>query len=197
MERAFLPVTSPNKHMEPVTLPKTELVWAGLLWVVFSKVKGSVVCVCVTLDKRRMSCTPKMTSFLWSPSRKHLKVDPSPLLGSRILRTITWPHSVGTTGRVPSRAGCPRLLLTILFSYLVNLLETFSVIWKLWGDAVGKGSGEIWMPRAGPVTDSWGQLSSSTSGKHLFEFAVFSCTSPDVLCLGEIDRPSCETVGNI
>uniref|UniRef100_A0A9L0SEG4 CD83 antigen n=1 Tax=Equus caballus TaxID=9796 RepID=A0A9L0SEG4_HORSE len=26
MERAFLPVTSPNKHMEPVTLPKTELV---------------------------------------------------------------------------------------------------------------------------------------------------------------------------
>lgn len=26
-----------------------------------------------------------------------------------------------------------------------------------------------------------------TSGKHLFEFAVFSCTSPDGLYLGEID----------
>lgn len=26
MERAFLPVTSPHKHLEPVTLQKTELV---------------------------------------------------------------------------------------------------------------------------------------------------------------------------
>lgn len=36
-----------------------------------------------------------------------------------------------------------------------------------------------------------------TSGKHPFECAVFSYTSPDGFCLGEIDRPNCETVGNI
>lgn len=67
-----------------------------------------------------------------------------------------------------------------------------AMVWCRW-----KEFWEIRIARAGPVTDSWGQLSSSTSEKHLFEFAVFSRTSPDVLYLGEIDRPSCETVGNI
>ena len=54
LEHAFFPVASPNKHLEPVTLHKTELVWAGFPHL-FAEVEGSVVCVHVTLDRRSMS----------------------------------------------------------------------------------------------------------------------------------------------
>ncbi|KAK2509732.1 hypothetical protein MC885_020076 [Smutsia gigantea] len=52
MEPAFLPVTSPHQHLEPVGLHKTEV-------VVSSKAEGSSV---VPLDKERMSPTRKRTS---------------------------------------------------------------------------------------------------------------------------------------
>lgn len=67
-------------------------------------------------------------------------------------------------------AGSPRFCSStatfpsMFLSYLVNLLELFSVVYKLWWDAVGKGSWEIRMPGAGPVTDLSGPLSSAHLG---------------------------------
>lgn len=125
LERVFLPVTSPNKHLEPVTLHKTEVVWAGFLQVVFPKGLSGVP-MCHTGQEKNVPHTQGGV-FLWSPASdwKHLKMDPTPLFVNRTLKTIPWPHSMGPP------AGCSPVLLlhhyflSVLFSYLVNIIEIF------------------------------------------------------------------------
>lgn len=122
LEHAFLPVTSPNKHLEPVTLHKTELVWAGFLHL-FSEAEGSVVCVHVTLDRRSMSPTWRQ-----HPSCEALRLTEAyqsgshPTVCEQGFENLMWPP------RMEPPAGCftvllLRDLLSVLFSYLVNLLD--------------------------------------------------------------------------
>ena len=60
MEHAFLPVTSPNKDLEPVTLHKTELVWAGFLQIGFLRLKAPWC-----------ASTSHWTGEAWAPHWRH------------------------------------------------------------------------------------------------------------------------------
>lgn len=119
LEHAFLPVTSPNKHLEPVTLHKTELVWAGFLHL-FSEAESSVVCSTSgeAWAPREDNILP-VKPFSWP---KHPKVDPTTLSLSRALRILMWSPRM----ELPARCFPVLLLhdlLSVLFSYLVNLLD--------------------------------------------------------------------------
>lgn len=96
MERAFLPVTSPNKPVELVTLPKTELVWATFCRMFLLKSKA-LWCACVSPRTKKNAPHTEGgslpgNSFTWL---KHLKGSPTAPAVKRILKTITWPHSMG------------------------------------------------------------------------------------------------------
>lgn len=125
MERAFLPVTSPNKHMEPVTLHKTELVWAGLLWVVFSKVKGSVVCVCVSHWTREEWAAHRR----WHPSCEVLHGNIWKWIPAHFWGAGSWEplHDLIAWGLW---AGCP-LELDVRGCFLPFYSAIWSTSWKL------------------------------------------------------------------
>ena len=173
LEHAFLPVTSPNKHLEPVTLHKTELVWAGFLHL-FSEAESSVVCSTSgeAWAPREDNILP-VKPFSWP---KHPKVDPTTLSLSRALRILMWSPRM----ELPARCFPVLLLhdlLSVLFSYLVNLLDGgiffFSSPRKAmvrcsWKRTLGNTSAQSWS-----FVDSWGQLSSSTSGAYLRMCYVF------------------------
>lgn len=135
---------------------------------------------------QRTRPTPKVGTFLGIPSRDRniWKGIPPHLLWIEFWKP-SHDHIAWATCRVLSRTASSRL--SALVSYLVNLFELFffSHI-KAMVRCSGKGSWEMWIPRAGPGTDSWGQL-------HIWETSLWICyvsyTSPDVLCLEETDRP--------
>lgn len=187
-EQAFLPVTSPGKHSGPVTLPKTETVWVGSL-LVFTKPSAYQISVpeCC-LDKRRMSPTLR-----WQPSSEVLNLT----VGSTLLpATGSWAplHDHEAWGH-----HCFSMAVSLVFH--AAIWSTSSMLFqscKSYGeDAGGARTWAIWTLWASLVTDSQGQLSSSTSGIQLFEFVLFRCISPDVSYLAEVDRPSCEPAGKI
>lgn len=112
--------------------------------------------------------------FSWP---KHPKVDPTTLSLSRALRILMWSPRM----ELPARCFPVLLLhdlLSILFSYLVNLLDGgifffFSSPRKAmvrcsWKRTLGNTSARSWS-----FVDSWGQLSSSTSGAYLRMCCVF------------------------
>lgn len=194
MERAFLPVTSPNKPVELVTLPKTELVWATFCRMFLLKLKAPW-CACVSPRTKKNAPyteggSPPGNSFTWL---KHLKGIPPHLLWIEFWKP-SHDHIAWATGWVLSCAASSQLPSQCSIQLSGQPLWTFFSHIKAMVRCSGKGSWEMWISRAGPGTDSWGQL-------HIWETSLWicyvSCTSPDVLCLEEMDRPCCETVGNI
>lgn len=189
MEHAFLPVTSSAKHLEPVTPLKVEPVWERFLQVIFCYWR-----IWATVDMRGLNILLKMPSFPWC-SLPALSTPPFVGRGRawEVISLTTYPEN-------SCRDHCSIASLNYLHSLSGQPVGNFFSPLKAseWVKNLGKydpsqpNSSPRW-----PWTDSWRQFYLSTSGNHLFEFAVFTWTSPDVLCLGEADRTSCETVGNI
>lgn len=162
LERVFLPVASPNKHLEPVTLHKTEVVWAGFLQVVSPKGLSGVP-ICHTGQEKNVPHT-QGGAFLWSPASdwNTWKWIPPHSLWTGLWKPL---HDHIAWGHLQGALHC--YVFTTTSQRFVQLSGqpdwNFSVIWKLWCDAGEKSFGKY----ESPELALWQTLEDSCPLPHL------------------------------
>lgn len=148
LERVFLPVTSPNKHLEPVTRHKTEVVWAGFLQVVFPKGLSGVP-MCHTGQEKNVPHTPG-GAFLWSPASDWNTwkwIPPHSLwtwLWKPLHDHIAWGHLQGGLRRCGFTTTFSAFCSAIWSTSLKVFSHLKAMVWCRWKRVLGNMNRQSW-----------------------------------------------------